>query len=77
MLPRNAVGIMASENDNPKRLRYTQLGQLILDITEQSSTQVRLVPRVITTHDFGMYLGMIVSADRSVIYWVNNTKPLP
>jgi hypothetical protein len=24
-----------------------------------------------------LYLGAILSADRSTVYWVNNTRPLP
>lgn len=76
-LPDSAVGVLAYDNDNPLEMRDTQLASQLFDIVEKTDTQVRFVARTLTNHPRSSYFGGIVSADRSVVYWENNTKPLP
>lgn len=46
-------------------------------ITSQSDTSLTLEQNLHFTHNMPTYLGAIVSLDGSVIYWVNDTRPLP
>lgn len=76
-LPSDALGIRATSNDNP--LEFINSGSLSLyDITEKSDTRIVLA-RQGGVGPIGSrgYLGAIVSNDRNIIYWVNDSQPLP
>ena len=77
IIPSNALGIFAYNNDDPLRFRYDTADNHSYKIVEQSYS--RMVLRHITGGTLGSdtYLGGIVSPDGSIVYWVNETKPLP
>ena len=77
LIPNNAVGILAWSNSDPLTYLNSNDGKYLFDIVEKSETRMRVSQRVESTHGSKNFLGAIVSADRNVIYWVNNTEPLP
>lgn len=76
-IPEDAIGIFAYKNDDPLEMRYTTQDDLIYDMEVESDNAARFVCRQTSSYHSPNYLGAIVSADRSAIYWVNRTKPLP
>lgn len=77
LIPSNAVGIVASDNNNPLQNRDAESGDRLYSIVEKTSNTMRMVLRATSSHVLNVYLGAIVSSDRETVYWVNNTKPLP
>ena len=76
-IPNNAVGLYAVSNDDPLASRYGDVDWYFYDIVENTGTSMRLVSRNAFGHAVANYLGGIVSADRQIVYWVNNSRPLP
>ena len=76
-IPQNAVGIFTDRFNDPTGYIDTVSDSFIYDIISKSNTQMILRQRRTDTHTLDNRLGCIVSADRSTIYWVNNTNPLP
>ena len=76
-LPDDAVGIFAKSNDNPLEYRYTQNLYMQFGIVLKTQTQMVMRQKTVTTHNQNNYLGAIVSEDRSIVYWINDTKPIP
>lgn len=77
MLPDDAIGILSTENDNPLSARYNQNARNIFDITARTNETMTLKVRNEESHNEANYLGVILSADRETIYWINESKPLP
>lgn len=77
VIPSDAVGLYARYNDNPLEFRYSLSPSLLYSITEKTNEAMSLESNNSETTHGKNYLGAIVSNDRSTIYWVNNTKPLP
>lgn len=77
LIPNDAVGVIATENDSPLGWLNSQLGLNVFDIVEKSDTSLELAVREAAPHSGNTYLGAIVSPDRQTVYWVNNSKPLP
>lgn len=77
MIPSNALGVIALQNDAPDVYKDTDRQDWLFDIVEKTSTTMTLRQKVDAGHEVVTYLGAIVSADRQTTYWVNNTKPLP
>ena len=76
-LPDNAIGVYSSDNDNPLQHRYDRESYRVFDITSRSDTNLVLTAREATTVIAAVYLGAIVSPNGNVVYWTNNSKPLP
>lgn len=76
-IPSDAVGIIAYVNGTPLAERDTNILKNMYRISSQSSTSLTLVNRGTDPHYQPTYLGAIVSADRSIVYWVNTSNPLP
>lgn len=77
LLPDDCVGILATDNDNPlENIESTAADRLEVLV---SKTYNSAVFRYASQHwvNANLYLGAIVSADRSTIYWTNTSKPLP
>lgn len=76
-IPNGAIGVMSTDNDNPTMNvgNITAVNSGVYTALNNGSAQVR--QDVSHTINSPAYLGAIVSADGSVIYWVNNTRPLP
>lgn len=51
--------------------------EFIYRISEKESNYMNLTAINPNRYHIANYLGAIVSADRSVIYWINYSKPLP
>lgn len=77
LLPIDAIGILAVDNDNPLGYRESTSESFLFDISEISDEMLTLNARQEGGHAFASYLGGIVSADRQTVYWVNDSKPLP
>ena len=76
LIPEDALGILARSNDDPLEFRYLNNSSDLYSITSKSSTEMILVQQNTAQHSVDTYLGAIVSNDRNVVYWVNNSKPL-
>lgn len=57
--------------------RNSDVASEIADIITKDDTVIMFKVRETVSHSTPRYLGMIVSADRGTVYWVNETRPLP
>jgi len=73
----NAVGILSTQNNRPLRYKDEDDPGFLFDIQYKSDTEMILVPRQYGGHNSANYLGGIVSADRTEVFWENTTHPLP
>lgn len=76
LIPEDAIGLRSSENDNPLMHRYDEAATQIYDL-ELNENSIVATLRGSTQIGVTVYFSAIVSADRSTVYWVNNTRPLP
>lgn len=77
LIPSNAVGIMATSNQDPLAFLGTDDPGYLYDITEHSNMRIVVSQRAAGPHSRNTYLGAITSPDGSVVYWVNESEPLP
>ena len=77
IIPDDAIGVLASENDTPLENRYSNVDMNLYNILEKSNNSIRLSAREAAGHAKDCYLGAIVSSDRSIVYWTNTSRPLP
>lgn len=77
MISDDAMGIFSSKNDEPLRFRYSGDPSFFFDVVDKSFGSITLRPRIEVTHHVAGYLGAIISKDRNVVFWVNETRPLP
>lgn len=77
VIPDSAKGVWATNNNAPEEYKNVVNDAYMYEIVEK--TESRMVLRQIreVSHSVRSYLGGIYSNDRSVTYWVNNTRPLP
>ena len=80
-LPADAVAIAMRDNDNPLEfldIPYTpdERRHAIMTIIERTDTTMTMACEVASEHG-ALSIGAITSADRQVVYWVNDTRPLP
>lgn len=73
----DAVGLYSNRNQDPLMSKGRQDAPLLYDIVEKTSTTMRLVSKEAQSGHPANYLGGIASADGSVVYWTNETRPLP
>lgn len=76
-IPADAIGIHSGNNDNPLQYRYDREPYRVYTITEQSAESLTLVPQEVVTLGADVYLSAIVSPDGEIVYWQNDTRPLP
>lgn len=77
-IPDDALGILATDNNNPLERLNTDVRDYLFNITSKNNELLSLHQSYDTApHTVNSYLGAIVSNDRSEIYWVNRTNPLP
>lgn len=69
--------MLATDNDAPLAGRDTTSPYYYGDVEVRSAEEVSLRTKSLSSHQFPTYVGAILSADRSVVYWVNETRPLP
>lgn len=65
-----------ANNDQPLGYRNIYLPETIMDIVERTNTRIFLRARAEALHAVSS-IGALVSADRSIVYWINETRPLP
>lgn len=73
-IPSNAVGVWATDNNDPLASRETPYPMTIL---EKNDELLVIGQSYDSSHATPFYLGAILSPDRQVVYWINDTKPLP
>lgn len=77
-LPDNVVGIQAESNDNPLKNRYGVNRRLLFNVDTKTDTEMTLIAADGgSTHGGSVYLGAVLSSDREMVYWLNDTRPLP
>lgn len=76
-IPADSLGILAANNDDPLHYRNTSASSYLFSIVQKNNTHMRLKLQEAHTFPAPRFLGGIVSADRSEVYWVNDTNPLP
>lgn len=77
MVPSNAIGLIATDNNNPLELIEATSPAVILSVGQNTDTAMSLLNDSSHTLNEPSYLGAIVSNDRQVVYWVNQSRPLP
>lgn len=77
LIPNDAVGVIAINNDEPLEFRDSDNARIVFDIIEKGYNNMKVKQRVLSTHSTPSYLGAILSSDRQTEYWVNNMRPLP
>lgn len=76
LIPINAIGLPATNNDEPLQFLNTTDTHLVAQIVSHSDASISFAASGASSHN-ALYLGCIVSADRSVVYWINESRPLP
>lgn len=77
LIPNDAIGVMSEDNDNPLLRKDTTDPVYMLPIVDRTANTMTLTSTAVAGHGVPYYLGAIVSADRNVVYWINDSKPLP
>ena len=72
-----AIAVGSSDNENPLMFKDTENDRFVFDLTIVDGNNIVAVPRNAQAHQDSFYIGAIVSPDRSIVYWVNDMKPLP
>jgi hypothetical protein len=77
LIPDTAVGVMSNKNEDPLYLRDTTDVSYLYNISQRSENEITMTTRAPYAHQLPFYLGAILSADRSTVYWMNESRPLP
>lgn len=72
-----ALGVAATSNANPTERKDSTNNIVLYDIVEKTDSRLVLKQKEETAIGHANFLGCLVSADRQVVYWVNETEPLP
>lgn len=76
-LPGDAVGLLSYSNDNPLQNRYSTFDDHRWAIASRTDEVLTLRQVRSESHVDSSYLGCIVTSDRRVVLWVNESRPLP
>lgn len=68
---------MSNRNDNPERYAASESPAQDCPIVSIEGNTVIFEQSVSHSHGTPVYLGCIVSADRSQVLWTNYSEPLP
>lgn len=75
-IPDGAIGFLGTQNAHPTNHIGSDLTQWQVPIVSKTATEIVLEQD--RSYTLGMsFLGCIASLDGSVIYWINDTSPLP
>ena len=77
MIPQDAVGLLSDNNDLPDVYRYSSAEWNVAQVVVADDFHMKITQSVAHDQVKNTYLGVIVSNDRRIVYWKNNTKPLP
>lgn len=76
LLPNDIIGVVSNHNDNPLEGRYSVDDNFYCQVVSITTNTLVLSARSAVPHG-ALYLGGIVSNDRTVVYWQNDSAPLP
>lgn len=76
VLPDDAIGVPMSHNDNPLENRNSTQVTHVMHIVERSANRIVVRAEQSSWHPAGS-IGGLVSSDRRVVYWENDTNPIP
>lgn len=76
-LPEGAIAVMSNRNENPTRYVGEVSNPNDVPISSIEGNVVVFEQPSSHQHNSPCYLGCIITADRSQVLWVNNTRPLP
>lgn len=74
-VPRSALAVEAIDNERPLQYRYDNRPIVLFDLEIISDSLMRVTARINAARSTN-YLGCILTKDRSIVIWENNTKPL-
>lgn len=75
-LPNDMVGVPMTSNENPLQFRNAASRESMMTIAERSNT--RLVMKAAAPYNHvAASIGALLSNDRTIVYWVNDTNPIP
>ena len=77
LIPNDCLGIMSYDNSDPLFLKDTDIAAYICTVEEKTDGRIFFTADGIHQYSLQGYLGCIVSNDRQVVYWVNDSKPMP
>lgn len=78
-LPQSCVVPIARSNDTPLENQYSTNHRYFMVLSVESDTLARATyPDGISQQfSYALYAGAIVSPDRDIVFWQNETRPLP
>lgn len=76
-IPNDAIGVLSSDNDNPLQNRDSASDVIVIPLVNQTKWSLEFEQETEHTSTQPSYLGAILSRDRQVVYWVNESRPLP
>lgn len=76
LLPDDVVGILSNHNEDPLEGRYWMNDNAYCSVVSKSENEIKLAAERSSSHE-ELYLGAIVSKDRTIVYWQNDSAPLP
>lgn len=76
-LPNDLVGWGSYQNSDPMIDYDVELVKDRLELVEKTDTRMVFQLANADTFAFTHYLGVIARADRSKVYWVNESQPIP
>ena len=76
LIPQDAVAVYSRDNEDPLMWRYRTESGLFAPISIVNDEELDIVAEY-SVISLTIYVGAIVSNDRSIVYWVNNSRPLP
>ena len=76
-LPAGVIGIRSTANDDPLMQRDLTDDNHTYDIEVVDENTMNVVLRGDTAPAGASYFSAILSEDRSIVYWTNDTNPLP
>ena len=77
LIPDDAVGTISAHNDDPLESRNSSTPTQIFEITAKSDTEMVISQATAASHRVPTYVGAILSKDRNIVFWENDTAPLP
>lgn len=76
LLPYDIIGVVSNHNETPLESRYNQDNRYYCEVVFKSDTRIEMAAASAVGHS-ALYLGGLVSYDREIVYWQNDTQPLP
>ena len=75
-MPSDIVGVPSINNAEPLMNRYNTSTSVVMKVVNRTDTEMEFATDIASSHG-NTYFGGILSANREVVYWMNDSKPLP